>query len=186
MKQAFAERQAAKAECFASAPAGAAVGAGGAQAPTLLPAPRCRPSGRGLAPVPARGGATPARTVQAPGPRPASVRSPSFTASVPRSMPTCTSTAWSSTACSIPIGPAVSSSVPRPGSMRTWGRVFRGWRVCPLLAGSCRWRSPLADIPASVCFWDQRQAVVDPQQPVRLLQSSRSTNQVNRRPPRAA
>jgi hypothetical protein len=28
--------------------------------------------------------------------------------------------------------------------------------------GSCRWRSPLADIPASVCFRDQRQAVVDP------------------------
>jgi hypothetical protein len=33
----------------------------------------------------------------------------------------------------------------------------------PVVAGSCRWRSPLADIPASVCFRDQRQAVVDPE-----------------------
>jgi hypothetical protein len=38
--------------------------------------------------------------------------------------------------------------------------------VGPLLAGSCRWRSSLADIPASVCFRDQRQAVVDPLQTV--------------------
>ena len=39
-----------------------------------------------------------ARTVQVQVPRRASARSPSATASVPPSMPTCTSTAWSSTA----------------------------------------------------------------------------------------
>jgi hypothetical protein len=55
--------------------------------------------------------------------------------------------------------------------------------VGPLLAGSCRWRSSLADIPASVCFRDQRQAVVDPVQTVVLQKSGRPTISVNGQQP---
>ena len=33
------------------------------------------------------------------------------------------------------------------------------------MADPCRWRSPIAAIPACVCFRAQRQAVADPMQP---------------------
>ena len=41
-----------------------------------------------------------------------------------------------------------------------WHRIWLS--QCRKVAGSCRWRSPIADIPVRVCFRDQRQAVVDP------------------------